>query len=373
MSEKRVLILSHLWPGNPQSKNPLSGIYVRDCADEIKKRVDADVMVPLSVIPRIGEAARFGKEVFSTIGKRIAYIPDKAEALKYLSVGGKHADSVAMALGLLFRRRQKQAIVHCHTLFPDGMAGMIFSALTGGKFIVTVHGSEVMLIDSRPIDKILAREVLIKAKRVISVSELMREKILQLTDGKARVTVIRNGITELFPINEKEKYILFAGKLTKVKDPEILINAFTLFSKRMPEYRLLMAGDGELRKKIERMIYDEKLEGRAELLGYVDRNRMKELFSQASILAISSVSEGFPTVIFESFSSGTPIVSFDVGGVKEAVTDGENGYIVKERSSKAFAEALVKAACKDWDKEGMRKYAAEFTWEKISEEIVKLY
>jgi len=177
----------------------------------------------------------------------------------------------------------------------------------------------------------------------------------------------------MFPMLEKKKVIFFAGKLTEVKDPEMLLDAFEIFSTKEKNYKLVIAGDGKLRKKLEVKINKKHLFEKVLLLGYIDRERIKENFSKAFLLAITSRSEGFPTVIYESFSSGTPIVSFNVGGVKEAVRDGENGFIVKIRNAESFAEYLNKAVNTNWNREIIRKEAENFLWEKLSKKIVELY
>ncbi|MGE3063617.1 MAG: glycosyltransferase, partial [bacterium] len=321
MHKKRVLIISHLWPNNPQSKNPMSGIYVFDQVAEISKLTDMQVVVPLSILPRVREMKKFKGSLFETVRKRLAYTPERAESLRYISILGKHLDSIFIAVLLMFKRESDYDVIHCHTMFPDGLAGMLLSFFKNKPFIVTIHGSEMMFIESHHLDRFLAVKILKKAKSVISVSDLMKEKILKVTNKEANVKVIRNGITELFPMSEKKRIIFFAGKLTDVKDPLMLIDSFEIFSKKYGDFKLVLAGDGELREAVENKIKEKNMSERVSLLGYVNRERMKSLFSESSILAITSKSEGFPTVIYESFSSGTPIVSFDVGGVGEAVKD----------------------------------------------------
>lgn len=370
---RRVLIISHLWPKNPQSKNPMSGIYVYDQASEIAKKIETMVLVPLSVIPRIGEIKSFKGDILKNIKKRLSYSPDRGESIKYISFAGKYFDSISIASAILMHKKKDYNLMHCHTMFPDGLTGMILSIITGKPFIVTIHGSEIMFIDEHPIDRMLAKIILMRAKSVISVSGLMKEKILRLTKNKSNVSVIRNGIKEEFPIEEKEKMILFAGKLIPVKDPEMLIEAFSVFLKKNPDFKLVMAGDGILREKIQKKIRDLNIENRVELTGYLEREEIKRFFARASILAITSRSEGFPTVIYESMSSGTPIVSFDVGGVKEAVRNGENGFIVKKRTAEEFALFIDKAVKATWNRDNIRKEAEEYLWERLADKIIQAY
>ena len=370
---KRVLVISHLYPGNPQSKNPLSGIYVYDQISAISKRVEVDVLIPLSIVPRLKELKQYKGKLSRTITDRIKYSPENAGSVKYFSISNKHFDAFFIFISILLTKNQDYDIIHCHTMFPDGLAGMMLSNLTRKPFVVTIHGSEMMFIDEHPIDRALSYFILRRAKRVISVSELMKKKILEITKNKSNAVVIRNGIKEMFPLAQKENVILFAGKLIPVKDPEMLIDSFSIFVKKHDDYKLIIAGDGELRSRMESKIKELKLESKVHLKGFVGRREIMDLFSKASVLAITSLSEGFPTVIYESFSSGTPIVSFDAGGVKEAVTDDENGYIVKERSADSFAYYLDRAVSKDWDREKIREQAKLFLWENLSENIIQTY
>lgn len=137
----------------------------------------------------------------------------------------------------------------------------------------------------------------------------------------------------------KEKLILAAGRLAHVKGFDELIRAWALLEKRFPEWRLIIAGEGDERGKLEAMAQDADLHA-MRFVGHV--RDMKELYQRASIFALSSRGEGFGMVLVEAMAFGTPVVGFGCkAGVREVVQDGVGGYLVPVGDVEAFAGRLA--------------------------------
>ena len=108
----------------------------------------------------------------------------------------------------------------------------------------------------------------------------------------------------------------------------------------MDDVAFLLAGRGEL--------YDD-LRKLATELGIGDRvfftqgeGNMMDWLSRMSIGCLTSISEGFSNAIMEYMAAGMPVVAIDVGGNRDAVVDGETGYLVPERSPEEFAKPIIK-------------------------------
>jgi len=370
--KSKVLIISHLWPGNPQSSNPLSGIYVYEQVEELRKLIEVKVLVPVSIFPKMKEMILNPSSAYKKILKRSFYKPNNEQAVKYLPLFGKHINAFIIAIKISKECKQ-YSVIHAHTLFPDGLSACIASAITKTPFVVTVHGSEVMLIDNKPVNKIIAGVIAKRAKAVISVSEKMKIKLERISGAHINAVVVRNGIKTMFNMTDESKTFLFVGKLTDIKDPGILIDAFAKFNIDVNEFNLVLVGGGELKREMEEKIFNTGLKEKVHFAGFVDRERIGEYYSKAHSLIISSKSEGFPTVIFEAMSAGLPIISFDVGGVKEVVEEGKTGYIASGRSIDELYSAMKRSAKTCWDRKYIRSKASDYTYSKIVLKLQDIY
>jgi len=265
-------------------------------------------------------------------------------------------------------REERYDIIHSHTLFPDGFSSYIYSRLKRIPFVVTIHGSDLMFINRKPFDKFLVNFYLKKAKKVIVVSERMKG-ILENDFKIKNSIVIRNGIKEMFDMTDLSKNILFVGRLTEVKDPLIMIDIFYEFLKVRKDFKLKIVGDGPLKEKVLEKIKEYGIENFVEFEGFVKREDIGKIYSKSFLTVITSRSEGFPTILFESFSAGLPVISFDVGGVKEVVKDYKTGFIIPKRDKSLFVEKLLNAVDFSWDRDFLRDFSSNFTWEKIVRKI----
>lgn len=93
----------------------------------------------------------------------------------------------------------------------------------------------------------------------------------------------------------------------------------------------------------------------------------------ADVFALSSLSEGNPTVIFEALGTGTPVVATSVGGVPEVITSSDYGILVKPGNSKELAAKIIEALEMKWDREVIRSYALKFSWRSIAKQVAEIY
>lgn len=131
--------------------------------------------------------------------------------------------------------------------------------------------------------------------------------------------------------------VVTVGRLSVEKNQKLLIEAIQKISELHPEVTLKILGDGPLRKEIEDQIKQSSLEQVVELEGNVPN--VEEYFSRSDIFALSSVYEGLPLVVLEAMAAGLPIVSTDVGGVKDIVTD--NGILVESGNKDSLVGAII--------------------------------
>lgn len=146
-----------------------------------------------------------------------------------------------------------------------------------------------------------------------------------------------NKIKDELALDKDSKLILAVGRFNEAKNYFNLLMAIKSLKKRsVPPFVLLIAGDGELRLKIERFIKELALDTEVILLG--SRSDISTLMSACDVFVLSSDYEGLPTVLIEALACQANIVSTDVSGAHEIV--GSYGKIVPTKQPEALAEAI---------------------------------
>lgn len=120
-----------------------------------------------------------------------------------------------------------------------------------------------------------------------------------------------------------KKYILFAGTLTHRKGYDDLIKAFSKIAHEYPEWKLKLAGNGEIDNGIE-LTKKYNIENQVEFLGWVNGDDKDKVFRHASIYCLPSYSEGFPMGVLDAWAYHLPVVTTPVGGIPDVGIDGEN-------------------------------------------------
>lgn len=108
----------------------------------------------------------------------------------------------------------------------------------------------------------------------------------------------------------ENKYFITCGRFSACKGYDLLIEAFRIFIQGDQEWKLLIAGDGSLRKELEKRVKDLELDHRIAFLG--QRKDIDILLSEASVYLLTSRFEGFPMSVTEACETGLPVLAFDI-------------------------------------------------------------
>lgn len=167
--------------------------------------------------------------------------------------------------------------------------------------------------------------------------------------------------------------VITAGRLSVQKNHKLLISAFARYHEKHQKDELIILGEGPCRAELERMICDHKAESYIHLEGNVDN--IAEYFAKADIFALSSDYEGLPLVVLEAMAASLPIISTDVGGIKDLI-DG-NGILVEAGNEEQLYRALteLKEDTAKIDTMGKRSYSLVQKYDSsiIAGEYIKLY
>ena len=169
--------------------------------------------------------------------------------------------------------------------------------------------------------------------------EFFRKKI------QNKSTIIPNPIKNEFlerKIYEgkKDNLIVSVGRLEKQKNHELLIEAFSDISKEISEYKLIIYGEGSLRKNLEEKIQNLNLQDKVFLPGTVDN--IPEKIEKAKLFVMSSDYEGMPNALMEAMALGLVTISTDCpcGGPRFLIENEKNGYLVKINDKNGLAKSI---------------------------------
>ena len=195
----------------------------------------------------------------------------------------------------------------------------------------------------------IAAEML--ADGAIAVSQGVYKELVESGLSESMVYCVQNGI-ELSPYKpvdlrkkraEGDKVIVGTlARLHRQKALEVMLDAAKLVVASLPEARFVIGGTGPMEDLLKARIAGLKLEPYVKMVGFVED--VPGFLSGLDIYALSSDYEGLPLAVLEAMAAGLPIASTAVGGVPEAVIDGENGFLVPPRNSRLLAQAIVRLA-----------------------------
>lgn len=139
-------------------------------------------------------------------------------------------------------------------------------------------------------------------------------------------------------IAEDEPVVMTAGRLEPQKAPHLLVEAFASVARRHPNARLLLAGDGELRPRVEALIDRLGLRGRVQVLGF--RNDVPDLLAAADVFAFSSLWEAMGRAMVEAMLLGRAVVAPAIYGIPEIVRHRETGWLYEVGQAAQLATGL---------------------------------
>src|SRR5262249_45686681 len=142
---------------------------------------------------------------------------------------------------------------------------------------------------------------------------------------------------------------------------------------RLPEFELVIVGDGPERGAIERTARGHDVHGRVRLFGRVPQDRLPEIYGAADLLLLVSTHEGWPNVLLESMACGTPVIVSDIGGIAEIVRAPEAGRVVADITTSRLADAVREISAASPSRAATRGYAEQFDWQSTIEGQIALF
>jgi teichuronic acid biosynthesis glycosyltransferase TuaC len=249
------------------------------------------------------------------------------------------------------RRSQRIDLVHAHAPLPCGHAATLLSAELGLPYVVSVHGLDAFSTEqvrgrAGEWCRRISQHVYRSSRRVICISEHVREQVLEGTGPTCRTSVVYNGVDpELFSPGDQPSsealVVLSVGNLIPIKSHESLIRAVASLATEFPALTLEIIGDGAERSRLETLTQQLKIVERVRFLGRQPRLQVAAAMRRCTVFALPSRYEGLGCVYLEAMSVGKPVIGCRGQGIAEIIHHGSNGFLVGPDNEKELTLALA--------------------------------
>ena len=235
-------------------------------------------------------------------------------------------------------------IVHFHLSEPNSakrkLLFMPFALLLKKKTIVHFHAFSPDTTINGPHDKVY-KYLFTNADAVVVLSNYWKNAVNDKYNLGGKIRVIYNPCMMIdYPEHyEKTKSILYAGTINQRKGYTDLIRAFALVATKYPDWKVVLAGNGEI-EKAESLAKELGIASQIELLGWVSGEKKDRTYKEASVFCLPSYAEGFPMAVLDAWSYSLPVITTPVGGIPDIAKDGTNLLLFTPGDIDALAERL---------------------------------
>ncbi|MGE7602894.1 glycosyltransferase family 4 protein [Peribacillus sp. NPDC097675] len=292
-------------------------------------------------------------------------------------------------------------LVHCHTPMGGVLARLAGRKARekGTKMIYTAHGFHfckgaplINWLLYYPIEKYLAKltdclitineeDFQLARKRKFKAHEIKHVHGVGVdTERFHPVSPIHKSVLRLEKGYCDDTFLMFyAAEFNKNKNQQLLLQSFSSIKNKIPNARLLLAGEGPLLVECRELAETLGISENVDFLGY--RNDIDVLLKISDLAVASSLREGLPVNIMEAMACGLPVVAVKNRGHSELVKNNQNGWIIERGNESNFTEKILKALGdselrEKYGKYGRKMIENKYSTKKILEaksEIYKLY
>lgn len=270
--------------------------------------------------------------------------------------------------------RGRPDIVHIH----GGPGGVTFTRRLPVPVVYTAHHTyrqAFAYADPRRVLAPLEAMALRRAARVLAVSESTADAVRAMRVPAHRVEVVPPGVDlpQLEPSLREEGRMLYVGRLEREKNPLAAISVMRRVIVNRPGWCGVVVGTGRLDTAVRDAVRGSN---RITMLGRVDDDTVSRELMRASVLLMPSRFEGLGLVALEAQARETPVVGYDVTGLRDAVRDG--GILVEAGDAEALRRATVRVLedgvlAAALGARGREFVAREHSWDAVGNRLLQVY
>ena len=287
----------------------------------------------------------------------VRYAPADRETLAYRGTmveesarlsGKLAAVSMVMSLARPIRRMIKRGVadvVHAHWWIPSGIAAWTAHRRHSCPYVVTMHGTDVRVLEQSDAARAIARRVLRKASAVTAVSSYLAETAGASLGIAADDILVHPMPADLVRFRHQSQGgggVVTVGRLVAQKRIDVILEAVARLQRHGRRVPLTVIGDGPLRGALEEHALRLGITATTRFLGEVEPADLSEAIGNADVFAFSARAEGLGLAAAEAFMLGIPVVATEAGGgVKDIVPTEGAGRVVPEGDPRGFSDAIA--------------------------------
>lgn len=352
-----LVYITHAYP---RSEGDVAGVFVERLVLALHQRNHSIHVVAPSDRGRgrgAGAGAGGPEQLHGIPISRVRYAPAWRETLAYTGTMVEDARSPlgALAAANLMRAQAAEVgrlcraapvdVLHAHWWVPGGVSAWWSRTAAKPPYIVTVHGTDVRLLDRSRLARAVARRVFRQAAAVTAVSSYLAERVAQMTGIDAARIVVQPMPVDVAHFNRLSQGgggIVSVGRLTKQKNLDVVLLALAELKRDGIDVPLRLIGDGPERDNLKARAKSLNLIDRVEFAGAVEPDEVTRAVGDADVSVFAATQEGFGLAAAESLMLGVPVVALESGGgVKEVVPESGAGRLVPDGNPKAMAGAIA--------------------------------
>lgn len=377
----RLITYTTLYPNGAQ---PNHGVFVENrlrhlvASGAATSRVVAPVpWFPFSS-PAFGEYAAFAKAPrreqrhgFDIDHPRYVVLPKIGQNITPWTLyrGSRGAFRALLASGY------RPDAIDAHFFYPDGVAAALLGREFGLPVVITARGTDLNLMLQYALPRRMITWAAGRAAAMITVCQALKDELTGIGVADERVTVLRNGVDlqgfrpvdggaiRARHVKGNERLLLSVGLLIERKGHDLIVRAL----RQLPDCRLLIAGEGPERGRLEALAAELGVADRVTLLGRVPHGELAAYYSAADALVLASSREGWANVLLEAMACGTPVAASNVWGTPEVVATPAAGRLLPSRTPEGIVAALTDLFADPPDRAATRAYAEGFSWDATTE------
>ena len=252
-----------------------------------------------------------------------------------------------------FMREQEFAVVHAHDFYTN-VLGMAAAALA--RVPARVASRRDILGFRTPAQSFVERRAFNLAHRVLVNAGAVRDFLVGAGVPERKVVVLYNGLDtkrveqpegfergaalEALGLPRGRRFVTIVANVQhEIKDHPTFLRAARSVKDAVPDAAFVIAGEGRLMDSLRAYADELGLGGDVFFVGRCER--VAELLAVSDVCVLSSKAEGFSNSILEYMAAARPVVVTEVGGAREAVTEGETGFLVAPGDDRAMAERVT--------------------------------
>ncbi|MGC8797291.1 MAG: glycosyltransferase family 4 protein [candidate division WOR-3 bacterium] len=248
-----------------------------------------------------------------------------------------------------FLRRNQFDIVHCHGLFWPEISYWAINYSPAINLITFLTAGFKIHTAGRGLFKLIFRNQIKKIHGRIAISNRARMAIEPYLPGEYRIIPSGVDLNKFKPglspaiSGQREKTILFLGRLDRRKGIEVIIQAMPEILKFHPNTRLVVAGEGPMKSAAMRLVKKLGLEQKVHFIGAVRADDRPGYYCRADVFCSPALGgETLGIVLLEAMACGTPVVASDIPGYDETVAHLKDGILFPRGNTRKLAESIIR-------------------------------